>query len=129
MSKIFFAGHIPVHVLVQIEASTRSTNKSFKKLIAEELATPETIYETMCNQTVDLVFTAHPTQVGCLPPSQNPCRLECGPASMLVVLPWSTPYRVLLRATDHSCHPVISELLLGSLVANCAACVQELPDG
>jgi len=48
----------------QIEASTRSTNKSFKKLIAEKLATPETIYDTICNQTVDLVLTAHPTQVG-----------------------------------------------------------------
>lgn len=58
--------HMQAHVRVQIEASTRSTNKSFKKLIAEKLATPETIYETMCNQTVDLVFTAHPTQVGCL---------------------------------------------------------------
>lgn len=47
----------------QIEASTRSTNKSFKKLVADKLATPEQIYETICNQTVDLVFTAHPTQV------------------------------------------------------------------
>jgi phosphoenolpyruvate carboxylase len=48
---------------MQIEASTRSTNKSFKKLVADKLATPEQIYETICNQTVDLVFTAHPTQV------------------------------------------------------------------
>jgi phosphoenolpyruvate carboxylase len=46
----------------EIEASTRSTNKSFKKLVADKLATPEVIYETICNQTVDLVFTAHPTQ-------------------------------------------------------------------
>lgn len=48
---------------LQIEASTRSTNKSFKKLVADKLATPEEIYKTICNQTVDLVFTAHPTQV------------------------------------------------------------------
>ncbi len=54
--------HHDLHV-VQIEASTRSTNKSFKKLVADKLATPEQIYETICNQTVDLVFTAHPTQV------------------------------------------------------------------
>ena len=47
----------------QIESSTRSTNRSFKKLILEQKATPEAIYETICNQTVDLVFTAHPTQV------------------------------------------------------------------
>ncbi len=55
--------HGDVHMLPQIEASTRSTNKSFKKLVADKLATPELIYETICNQTVDLVFTAHPTQV------------------------------------------------------------------
>ena len=54
--------HRDLHIM-QIEASTRSTNKSFKKLVADKLATPEQIYETICNQTVDLVFTAHPTQV------------------------------------------------------------------
>ncbi len=48
---------------MQIESSTRSTNRSFKKLILEQKASPEAIYETICNQTVDLVFTAHPTQV------------------------------------------------------------------
>ena len=47
---------------IQIESSTRSTNRSFKKLVTEGKATPELIYKTICNQTVDLVFTAHPTQ-------------------------------------------------------------------
>lgn len=56
----------------QIEASTRSTNKSFKKLIADKLATPESIYETLCNQTVDLVLTAHPTQVPHRTPVAHP---------------------------------------------------------
>lgn len=45
-----------------MESSTRSTNRSFKKLITEQKASPEQIYATICNQTVDLVFTAHPTQ-------------------------------------------------------------------
>lgn len=46
----------------EMESSTRSTNRSFKKLITEQKASPEQIYKTICNQTVDLVFTAHPTQ-------------------------------------------------------------------
>lgn len=49
-----------------MESSTRSTNRSFKKLLREQKASPEQIYNTICAQTVDLVFTAHPTQVrGC----------------------------------------------------------------
>ena len=43
--------------------STRSTNRSFKKLISVNEIPAEEIYKTLCTQTVDLVFTAHPTQV------------------------------------------------------------------
>ena len=43
--------------------STRSTNRSFKKLISVNDIPAEEIYKTLCAQTVDLVFTAHPTQV------------------------------------------------------------------
>ncbi|KAK9811208.1 hypothetical protein WJX73_010686 [Symbiochloris irregularis] len=46
----------------EIEQSTRSTNRSFKKLISMNNISPTEIYNTICNQTVDLVFTAHPTQ-------------------------------------------------------------------
>ena len=46
-----------------MEQSTRSTNRSFKKLVASHGITPAQIYSTICSQTVDLVFTAHPTQV------------------------------------------------------------------
>ena len=52
-----------------MEQSTRSTNRSFKKLVASHGITPAEIYNHICAQTVDLVFTAHPTQVlpsGCL---------------------------------------------------------------
>lgn len=48
---------------MQIEASTRSTNRSFKKLTTSNNVTPEEIYKTLCNQSVELIFTAHPTQV------------------------------------------------------------------
>ena len=55
----------------QVEQSTRSTNRSFKKLVASHGITPAEIYNHICAQTVDLVFTAHPTQV--LPcPSDEP---------------------------------------------------------
>ena len=44
--------------------STRSTNRSFKKLITErDDVSPSDIYKALCNQNVELVFTAHPTQV------------------------------------------------------------------
>ena len=46
-----------------MEQSTRSTNRSFKKLVASHGITPAEIYSHICAQTVDLVFTAHPTQV------------------------------------------------------------------
>lgn len=49
---------------VQVEMSTRSTNRSFKKLITERNdVSPDDIYQALCNQNVELVFTAHPTQV------------------------------------------------------------------
>lgn len=47
----------------QVEQSTRSTNRSFKRLIKVNGVKPEEIYKTICEQTVELVFTAHPTQV------------------------------------------------------------------
>lgn len=47
----------------EVEMSTRSTNRSFKKLITErDDVSPEDIYQALCKQEVELVFTAHPTQ-------------------------------------------------------------------
>lgn len=47
----------------EVEMSTRSTNRSFKKLITErDDVSPDDIYQALCNQNVELVFTAHPTQ-------------------------------------------------------------------
>ena len=48
---------------MQVEQSTRSTNRSFKKLISVNGIEPEEIHKALCGQTVELVFTAHPTQV------------------------------------------------------------------
>ncbi len=45
-----------------MEHSTRSTNRSFKRLIKVNNVAPEDIYKAICSQTVELVFTAHPTQ-------------------------------------------------------------------
>ena len=51
-------------MILQVEMSTRSTNRSFKKLITErDDVSPEDIYQALCKQEVELVFTAHPTQV------------------------------------------------------------------
>jgi phosphoenolpyruvate carboxylase len=47
----------------QIEQSTRSTNKTLKRLVSVLGIEPETIYKCLSEQTVELVFTAHPTQV------------------------------------------------------------------
>ena len=44
-----------------MEQSTRSTNRSFKKLVAQG-KDPAEIYRAICTQRVELVFTAHPTQ-------------------------------------------------------------------
>lgn len=49
-------------VQYQVEHSTRSTNRSFKRLIKVNNVAPEDIYKAICSQTVELVFTAHPTQ-------------------------------------------------------------------
>ena len=49
----------------QVEQSTRSTNRSFKRLIKVNGTKPEEIYKAICAQTVELIFTAHPTQVNC----------------------------------------------------------------
>lgn len=48
--------------LGDVEFSTRSTNKSFQYLINQKKVAPEEIHAALCGQTVDLVFTAHPTQ-------------------------------------------------------------------
>lgn len=58
------AVHKQMLIGLQVEMSTRSTNRSFKKLITErDDVSPDDIYQALCNQNVDLVFTAHPTQV------------------------------------------------------------------
>jgi len=48
---------------MQVEQATRSTNKSLQRLVNKLGTKPEDIYAALCKQTVDLVFTAHPTQV------------------------------------------------------------------
>ncbi|KAL4423808.1 hypothetical protein ABPG75_001109 [Micractinium tetrahymenae] len=48
--------------LGEVEAATRSTNKSLQRLVNKLGSKPEDIYAALCSQTVDLVFTAHPTQ-------------------------------------------------------------------
>ena len=53
-------------ILHQVEQSTRSTNRSFKRLIKMNNTKPEEIYKAICSQTVELIFTAHPTQVSYL---------------------------------------------------------------
>lgn len=47
--------------LGEIEHTTRTTNQTFKRLVQKGIR-PDDIYKTLCNQTVELVFTAHPTQ-------------------------------------------------------------------
>ncbi|KAL4446268.1 hypothetical protein ABPG77_003075 [Micractinium sp. CCAP 211/92] len=47
---------------ILVEAATRSTNKSLQRLVNKLGTKPEDIHAALCNQTVDLVFTAHPTQ-------------------------------------------------------------------
>lgn len=50
----------------QVEQSTRSTNRSFKKMVSQGID-PAEIYKAICSQRVELVFTAHPTQARRLP--------------------------------------------------------------
>ena len=51
---------------LQVEQSTRSTNRSFKKMVSQGID-PAEIYKAICSQRVELVFTAHPTQARPLP--------------------------------------------------------------
>lgn len=48
--------------LGEVEQSTRSTNKSLQRLVNVNDVSPEEVHEALCNQNVELVFTAHPTQ-------------------------------------------------------------------
>ncbi|KDD75970.1 phosphoenolpyruvate carboxylase [Helicosporidium sp. ATCC 50920] len=48
--------------LGEVAQSTRSTNKSLQRLVKDLNVAPEAIYEALCKQRVELVFTAHPTQ-------------------------------------------------------------------
>ena len=51
---------------MQVEQSTRSTNRSIQNL-AKSGIPGDTIRESLISQSVELIFTAHPTQV-CLDP-------------------------------------------------------------
>ncbi|KAK9814631.1 hypothetical protein WJX72_009042 [[Myrmecia] bisecta] len=46
----------------EVEQSTRSTNRSFKKLISINGVDPAEIYKALCSQCVEAIMTAHPTQ-------------------------------------------------------------------
>ncbi|EFJ49534.1 hypothetical protein VOLCADRAFT_59445 [Volvox carteri f. nagariensis] len=48
--------------LGEMDSPTRDTNHSLLKLTAVNGLTPQQVYDTLCNQTVELVLTAHPTQ-------------------------------------------------------------------
>jgi len=48
--------------LVEMESPTRTTNKSLMRLTTEKGYSAEEVYKQLCNQQVDLVLTAHPTQ-------------------------------------------------------------------
>lgn len=48
--------------MLQVEQSTRSTNRSIQSL-AKSGIPGETIRESLISQSVELIFTAHPTQV------------------------------------------------------------------
>lgn len=45
-----------------LAVATRSTNRSMIHLVKECKVEPEKIYKALCDQNVDLVLTAHPTQ-------------------------------------------------------------------
>lgn len=47
--------------LGDLPRQVKSTNGTLQQLVASGVA-PEHIYKTLCEQKVDLVFTAHPTQ-------------------------------------------------------------------
>lgn len=46
----------------EVQQSTRSTNKSLQRLVQVCKVSPEEVFENLCKQNVELVFTAHPTQ-------------------------------------------------------------------
>ncbi len=46
----------------QLQLPTRSTNATFIKLTTQNGVDPAEVYDALCNQTVQLVLTAHPTQ-------------------------------------------------------------------
>ena len=46
----------------EVQQSTRSTNKSLQRLVQECKITPQEVFDSLCKQNVELVFTAHPTQ-------------------------------------------------------------------
>jgi len=48
--------------LGDMDSPTRDTNVSLIKLTSQNGYTPQQVYEALCNQTVELVLTAHPTQ-------------------------------------------------------------------
>lgn len=48
--------------LGEVENPIRTTNKSLIKMTKVNGYKPEDVYNTLCNQTVELVLTAHPTQ-------------------------------------------------------------------
>ncbi|GIL79818.1 hypothetical protein Vretifemale_9097 [Volvox reticuliferus] len=48
--------------LGEMDSPTRDTNHSFLKLTTVNGLTPQQVYDALCNQTVELVLTAHPTQ-------------------------------------------------------------------
>ncbi len=48
--------------LGEVEQSTRSTNKSLQWMVNSCNIKPADVFDALCNQNVELVFTAHPTQ-------------------------------------------------------------------
>ncbi len=46
-------------VPVQVEQSTRSTNKSLQRLVTVNKMSGEDIYKALCSQTIDLVRGMH----------------------------------------------------------------------
>lgn len=94
---------------MQVEMSTRSTNRSFKKLITErDDVSPEDIYQALCKQEVELVFTAHPTQV-CKLTLLRHLRMELATAlvDILQLLHTRPVLSTGLSEQDHCHHPML----------------------
>jgi hypothetical protein len=78
-----------------VEQSTRSTNRSIQNL-AKSGIPGETIRESLISQSVELIFTAHPTQVLTLPPtSVDPwyCITSCDLPVRLILFLMDLQYR------------------------------------